>query len=172
MRIPLARLIAFYLPQFHPIPENDEWWGKGFTEWTNVANAKPMFRGHYQPHVPADLGFYDLRVPETREAQAALARNYGVEGFCYYHYWFAGRRVLERPFDEVLASGQPEFPLCLTGANATWTVVWHGAPTRVLIQQTYPGMDDYRRHFVGLLPALTDQRYLAVEGNPIFLLYR
>ena len=108
-----ARLIALYLPQYHPIPENDEWWGKGFTEWTNTANAKPMFRGHYQPHVPADLGFYDLRLPETRAAQADMAREYGIEAFCYFHYWFAGHRLLERPFNEVLSSGEPDFPFCL-----------------------------------------------------------
>ena len=144
------RLIALYLPQFHPIPENDAWWGVGFTEWTNTANAKPLFRNHYQPHVPADLGFYDLRVPESREAQARLARDYGIEAFCYYHYWFAGRRIIERPFNEVLASGRPEFPFCLCWANQTWSGIWHGNPERVLIEQTYPGREDYRAHFEAL----------------------
>lgn len=167
-----ARLVTFYLPQFHPIAENDEWWGKGFTEWTNTAKAKPMFRGHYQPHVPADLGFYDLRVPETREAQAALAREHGIEAFCYYHYWFAGRRILERPFQEVLASGKPDFPFCLCWANETWTGIWHGAPDRILIEQTYPGEADHRAHFATLLPAFTDPRYLRVDGKPIFLIYK
>ena len=171
MHSPLARVIALYLPQYHPIPENDEWWGRGFTEWTNTAKAKPLFRGHYQPHVPADLGFYDLRLPETRAAQAQLAREYGIEGFCYYHYWFAGRRILERPFDEVLASGQPDFPFCLNWANQTWSGIWHGAPERVLIEQTYPGMDDHCRHFDALLPAFTDQRYVKVEGKPLFVIY-
>ena len=136
--IPFARAIAQYLPQFHPIPENDLWWGKGFTEWTNTAKARPMFRGHYQPHLPADLGFYDLRVPETRAAQADLARAYGIEAFCYYHYWFAGKRIIERPFMDVLASGEPDFPFCLCWANQTWTGIWHGAPDRILIEQTYP----------------------------------
>jgi lipopolysaccharide biosynthesis protein len=154
------------------VPENDEWWGKGFTEWTNAAKAKPMFRGHYQPHIPADLGFYDLRVPETREAQAALARRYGIEGFCYYHYWFAGRRILERPFNEVLRSGAPDFPFCLCWANETWSGVWHGAPHRVLIEQTYPGRADHEAHFQALLPAFSDPRYIRVEGKPIFLIYR
>ncbi len=168
----IARVVALYLPQFHPIAENDDWWGKGFTEWTNTARAKPLFRGHYQPHVPADLGFYDLRLPETRAAQAQLARDHGVEGFCYYHYWFAGRRILERPFAEVLASGQPDFPFCLNWANETWSGIWHGAPGSVLIEQTYPGIDDHRRHFDALLPAFTDQRYLTVDGKPLFVIYR
>ena len=168
----VARAIAFYLPQYHPIPENDEWWGKGFTEWINTAKAKPMFRGHYQPHVPADLGFYDLRVPETRAAQAELARQYGIEAFCYYHYWFAGKRIIERPFNEVLASGQPDFPFCLCWANQTWTGIWHGAANRILIEQTYPGLDDHRAHFETLLPAFRDPRYLTVDGKPLFLVYR
>ncbi len=160
-----------YLPQFHPIPENDEWWGKGFTEWTNAAKARPLFRGHYQPHIPADLGFYDLRVPETRIAQAEMARAYGIEGFCYYHYWFAGRQVLQLPFQEVLKSGQPDFPFCLCWANESWTGVWHGAPKRVLIEQTYPGDDDHRAHFHTLLPAFADPRHVTVHGKPIFLIY-
>jgi len=168
----LARLIAFYLPQFHPIPENDEWWETGFTEWTNTAKAKPLFRGHYQPHVPADLGFYDLRVPETRAAQAELARAYGVEAFCYYHYWFAGKRLLQRPFTEVLATGEPDFPFCLCWANQTWTGVWHGAPDRILIEQTYPGETDHREHFETLLPAFRDPRYVRVDDKPLFVIYR
>ncbi len=168
----LARLIAFYLPQFHPIPENDEWWGRGFTEWTNTARAKPLFPGHYQPHVPADLGYYDLRLPETRAAQAAMARAYSVEAFCYYHYWFAGRRILDRPFNEVLASGEPDFPFCLCWANQTWTGIWHGEPDRVLIEQTYPGPDDHRRHFDALLPAFHDRRYVRVDDKPIFVFFR
>ncbi|MEQ8998293.1 MAG: glycoside hydrolase family 99-like domain-containing protein [Coleofasciculus sp. B1-GNL1-01] len=166
-----ARLIAFYLPQFHPIPENDQAWGKGFTEWTNVAKAKPLFPGHDQPKIPADLGFYDLRVPEARQAQAELAREYGIEGFCYWHYWFAGKRVLERPFNQVLKSGEPNFPFCLAWANQTWTGIWHGCPDRVLIEQTYPGLADYTTHFYTLLEAFTDPRYITVEGKPLFLVY-
>jgi lipopolysaccharide biosynthesis protein len=166
-----VRFVALYLPQYHPVPENDEWWGKGFTEWTNVAKARPLFRGHYQPHVPADLGFYDLRVPESRIAQAEMARSHGIEAFCYYHYWFAGRRLLERPFNEVLASGEPDFPFCLSWANQTWTGVWYGAPKHVLIEQTYPGEDDHRRHFETLLPAFLDRRYVRVDGKPLFVVY-
>lgn len=168
----MARMIAFYLPQYHPIPENDQWWGKGFTEWTNTGKAKPLFRGHCQPNVPADLGYYDLRVPETRLAQAALAQEYGIEAFCYYHYWFAGKRILERPFTEVLQSGQPDFPFCLCWANQSWTGVWHGNPGRMLIEQTYPGAADHQAHFAELLPAFRDQRYLKVNGRPLFVIYR
>jgi lipopolysaccharide biosynthesis protein len=168
----LARVVAFYLPQFHPIPENDEWWGTGFTEWTNVAKATPLYRGHLQPNLPGELGFYDLRVPEIREAQAALASAYGVAAFCYWHYWFAGRRLLERPFAEVLSSGRPDFPFCLAWANQTWSGIWHGAPHRVLIEQTYPGSDDYAAHFAAVLPALRDPRYFTVDGRPLFVVYR
>lgn len=168
-----VRPIALYLPQFHPVPENDAWWGRGFTEWTNTAKARPLFPRHYQPHVPTDLGFYDLRVAETRSDQAALARDHGIEAFCYYHYWFgAGRRLLERPFKEVVASGEPDFPFCLCWANETWTGVWHGVPNRVLVEQTYPGDDDHRAHFAALLPAFVDRRHVRVDGKPVFSIYK
>jgi hypothetical protein len=167
-----ARLIAFYLPQYHPIPENDKWWGPGFTEWTNVAKAKPLFPGHHQPNVPADLGFYDLRVPETRVAQARMASNCGIEGFCYWHYWFGnGRRILERPFAEVLSSGEPNFPFCLAWANQSWSGIWHGNPKTILIRQTYPGQEDEVAHFRAVLPAFHDERYVRVEGKPLFVVF-
>ena len=167
-----ARLIAHYLPQFHPIPENDEWWGPGFTEWTNVTKARPLFPGHYQPRLPADLGFYDLRVPEVRERQAQLAREAGIEAFCYWHYWFAGRRILERPFNDVLKSGKPDFPFCLAWANESWQGHWHGCERRTLIEQTYPGESDYDAHFQALLPAFRDRSYLRIEDRPLFVVYR
>jgi hypothetical protein len=165
------RAIAFYLPQYHPIPENDAWWGKGFTEWTNVAKARPLFRGHDQPHLPADLGFYDLRVPEARQAQAELAREHGLDGFCYYHYWFNGRRLLERPFAEVLASGTPDIPFCLCWANETWSRRWIGEERDVLIAQEHSPEDD-RRHAAWLLRALDDPRQIRVGDRPVFLVYR
>lgn len=171
---PKARVLAYYLPQFHPIPENDKWWGKGFTEWTNVGKAKPLFPGHYQPHVPADLGYYDLRVPETREAQAQMAREAGVEGFVYWHYWFGnGKRLLERPFNEVLASGKPDFPFALAWANESWCGGPHGIiDGQTLIEQTYPGDEDYIAHFNEVLPAFKDKRYITCEGKPIFVIYK
>jgi lipopolysaccharide biosynthesis protein len=169
---PRARALAFYLPQFHPIPENDEFWGPGFTEWTNVARARPLYRGHVQPRLPGSLGFYDLRLPETRRDQADLARASGVEGFVYWHYWFAGRRVLERPFREVLASGEPDFPFALGWANESWSGIWHGNPGRTLIRQTYPGAEDTRRHFAALEAAFHDPRYVRVADRPLFYLYR
>lgn len=172
------RVIAFYLPQYHPIPENDAWWGPGFTEWTNVAAAKPLFRGHVQPRIPADLGFYDLRLPETREAQAMLAREAGIEGFCYYHYWFGeGRQLLERPFNEVVASGKPDFPFCLCWANHTWaSSTWTNAKSRklgsrILMEQLYPGREDNENHFMTLLPAFHDSRYIRVDGKPLFAVF-
>jgi len=167
-----ARVIAFYLPQFHPTPENDKWWGKGFTEWTNVASAKPLFKGHEQPVVPADLGFYDLRLPETRVVQAEMAAAYGIEGFCYWHYWFDGRRMLERPFNEVLESGSPDFPFCLGWANHSWSGIWKDEPHRLLIDQTYSGEADDRAHFDYLLTAFRDHRYMTVDGKPILVIFK
>lgn len=166
-----ARLFAFHLPQFHPTPENDQWWGKGFTEWTNTAKAKPLFPGHYQPHIPADLGFYDLRLAEARHAQAELAKEYGIEGFCYYHYWFGGRRILERPVNEILLSKEPDFPFCLCWANHSWNSAWQGT-NEMLIEQTYPGWDDHAVHFDWLLQAFMDPRYLKIDGKPIFIIYK
>lgn len=165
------RPIAMYLPQFHPIPENDEWWGKGFTEWTNVIKGKPLFKGHYQPHLPADLGFYDLRLEETRMAQAQLAKEYGIYGFCYYHYWFTGKRVLERPFNEVLESGSPDFPFMLCWANENWTRVWDGQEKNILLEQKYSDQDDID-HIRALMPAFKDSRYIKVEGKAVFAIYR
>lgn len=166
-----ARAIAFYLPQFHPIPENDLWWGKGFTEWTNTARARPLLRGHYQPHIPSDLGFYDLRVPEVREEQARMAEAHGIEGFCYYHYWFAGRRLLDRPLAEVVSSASPDFPFCVCWANQTWSGIWHGAPNKILVEQTYPGAKDHEAHFQYLLPAFRDRRYIRVDEKPVFVVF-
>ncbi len=173
-----ARVIAFYLPQFHPIPENDKVWGKGFTEWHNVVKGKPLFKGHHQPRIPTDLGFYDLRVPEVREEQAQLAREAGVEGFAYWHYWRGnGKMLLERPFNEVLASGKPDFPFCLAWANHDWTTkTWQRgkgmADSNVIIsKQEYLGEKDYRMHFEYALKAFKDHRYITVDEKPIFLIW-
>lgn len=169
-----ARVIAFYLPQFHPVPYNDKVWGPGFTEWTNVAKARPLFHGHYQPRIPADLGFYDLRLPETREQQAELASSAGVEGFCYWHYWMGnGKRLLSRPFNEVLASGKPDYPFCLAWANHDWTTkTWkNNGGTTMIAEQLYPGKEDYINHFNVVLPAFKDHRYITVDGKPLFCIF-
>jgi Glycosyltransferase WbsX len=168
-----ARAIAFYLPQYFPIPENDEWWGPGFTEWTNAAKARPLFPGHIQPNLPGELGFYDLRVPETRQQQSDLAREYGVEAFIYWHYWFGeGDTILDRPFREVLESGVPEVGFALAWANQTWSGIWHGAADKVLKEQRYPGREDEATHFAHVLPAFRDKRYLKVDEKPVFYVFR
>jgi len=171
-----ARIIAFYLPQFHPIKENNQWWGKGFTEWTNVGKAKPLFKGHYQPRVPADLGYYDLRMQETREAQAEMAREAGIEGFMYWHYWFgSGKRLMENIFEEVLESGKPDLPFCLGWANHSWYAKnWNAngvKEDKLLIEQLYPGEKDYFEHFKTVIKAFKDERYIKIDNKPIFLIF-
>lgn len=169
------RIIAYYLPQYYPFPENDEWWGKGFTEWTNVGKTTPLFKGHYQPKVPADLGYYDLRVPEVAEQQAELARRAGVYGFCYWHYWFGnGKELLDMPFKRALDTGKPDFPFCLGWAAEGWMAkTWNKDSNsgRWLIKQEFPGEEDNLNHFNQYLRAFKDPRYIRVDGRPFFLLY-
>jgi lipopolysaccharide biosynthesis protein len=165
------RAVSIYLPQYHPVPENNLWWGTGFTEWTNVVKAKPLFKNHYQPHLPADLGFYDLRVPEVREEQANLARTHGIYGFCYYHYWFNGKRILERPFQEVFETGRPDFPFMLCWANENWTKVWDGGDNEILLEQKYSEEDD-KKHIQFLIPYFRDGRYIRINNKPVIAIYR
>lgn len=171
------RIIAYYLPQYHEIPENNKWWDKGFTEWYNVKSANSLFKGHDQPKVPGELGYYDLNDSSVREKQAELAKAAGIEAFCYWHYWFGnGKQLLEMPFNEVLSSGKPDFKFCLGWANESWKAkVWSnpsGDDDKILIEQVYPGEDDIRRHFFYLLKAFQDDRYLKIDGKPLFVIYK
>lgn len=172
-----AKVIAFYLPQYHPIKENNEWYGEGFTEWTNVGKATPQFRGHYQPRIPADLGYYDLRLPEVRIKQAELAKEAGISAFCYYHYWFGnGRELMEMPLNEVIRTGSPDFPFCICWANHSfykkeWNPNIRELKQELLLEQTYPGDEDIIAHFETLLPAFLDKRYYRIENRLAFVIY-
>jgi hypothetical protein len=171
-------IIAYYLPQFHPIKENDEWWGKGFTEWTNVAKARTLFKDHYQPRVPADLGFYDLRLKEVRLAQSELAKEAGVSSFCYWHYWFGeGKELLEKPLKSVVDDKSIDFPFCVAWANHSWEKKrWNADVSRLskelLIEQKYPGKKDIDDHFFSLLPAFKDKRYYKIQNKLVFTIYK
>lgn len=172
----ICKVIAMYLPQYHPIPENDKWWGKGFTEWKNVGRAKALFPGHYQPRVPTDLGYYDLRLPQVRQQQAEMAKEHGIDGFCYYHYWFGnGRRLLEHPFNEVLRLGEPDFPFMLCWANESWhEKFWDnkgGISKNLLMEQIYGDEKEYEEHFNALLQAFKDHRYIRIDNKPAFMIY-
>lgn len=166
------KIIAFYLPQFHQIPENDKWWGEGFTEWTNVRKAKPLFKGHYQPREPLKDNYYNILNIEVQKWQAEIAKKYGIYGFCYYHYWFNGKLLLEKPLEQILNSEKPNFPFCLSWANEPWTRRWDGREKDILMPQSYGDKEDWGNHFKYLLKFFLDKRYITIDGKPIFIIYR
>ena len=166
------KIIAFYLPQFHNIPENDEWWGNGFTEWTNVKKAKPLYEGHMQPRVPLGGNYYNLLDDNVKIWQADLAKKYGVYGFCYYHYWFNGKMLLEKPMEQMLANKEVDIPFCICWANEPWTKAWVGDEKKLLIAQEYGQEEEWKQHFMYLLPFFKDERYITKDGKPLFVFYR
>ena len=168
------KFLAYYLPQYHPIPENDEWWGKGFTEWTNVKKALPVYKGHKQPIIPGELGYYDLlKDIDVQKKQADLAKQYGIDGFIYYQYWFGGgKMLLEKPAEKMLADKSIDLPFCFCWANETWSGIWHGAENKILIEQKYLGKNDYIQYFEYLLPFFKDDRYIKIDNKPVFHIYR
>ncbi len=166
------KIIAFYLPQFHNIPENDEWWGDGFTEWVNVKKTKPVFKGHSQPRVPLNDNYYDLLDDNTKIWQAALAKKFGIYGFAYYHYWFNGHMLLEKPMEQMLKNKQVDIPFCISWANEPWTKAWVGNERKTLISQHYGNEKEWKEHFNYLLQFFKDDRYIKVDGKPLFIIYR
>lgn len=168
-----TKFLAYYLPQFHSIPENDKWWGKGFTEWTNVRKAVPLYNGHRQPRVPSELGYYNLLDPEVMIRQSNMAQQYGIDGFAYWHYWFGGgKRLLEKPSQLMLDNKEITIPFCFAWANQTWTGIWHGLDNKVLMAQEYPGMQDAIEHFYEVLPFFNDARYIKIDNRPVFIIYK
>ena len=166
------KIVALYLPQFHNIPENDEWWGDGFTEWVNVKKAKPIFEGHHQPKVPLNNNYYDLLNDDVKIWQAQIAKEHGIYGFCYYHYWFNGKLLLERPMEQMLKNKAIDMPFCISWANEPWTKAWVNEERKVLIPQSYGGPEEWKEHFNYLLPFFKDDRYITVNGKPLFVIYR
>lgn len=166
------KIITYYLPQFHNIPENNEWWGDGFTEWVNVKNAKPIYEGHTQPRVPLNQNYYNLLDDDVKIWQAKIAKEHGVYGFCYYHYWFNGKLLLEKPMEQMLANKKIDMPFCICWANEAWTKAWVGEATKVLIAQKYGSESEWKDHFEYLLPFFKDERYIYRDGKPLFVVYR
>lgn len=166
------KILAFYLPQFHEIPENNAWWGEGFTEWVNVKAAQPLFDGHRQPRVPYNNDYYSLDDVSVMDRQATLAKKYGIDGFCFYHYWFGGKRLLDAPLLRILSNPEIEIEFCLSWANEPWARTWDGRDTEVLMPQNYGDESDWQAHFDYLSPFFMDERYLKVDGKPVFVIYK
>lgn len=167
------KIIPFYLPQFHVIPENDKWWGEGFTEWTNVKKAKPLFSGHDQPKIPLNNNYYDLKDDKVKIWQAELAKEYGIFGFCYYHYWFkGGKQLLEQPAEQMLRNKEVDLPFCFCWANENWSKNWDGGNREIIMEQDYGDKDDWEKHFLYFLQFFRDQRYITVKGKPLLIIYK
>lgn len=167
----MVKLLAFHLPQYHTFPENDEWWGKGFTDWVNIKKAKPLYKGHNQPKVPID-GYYDMLDKKTHVRQAELAKQYGIYGFCYYHYWFNGKMLMEKPLEMILDEKDIELPFCMCWANEPWTRSWDGKSKEVIMPQSYGNKKDWEKHIQYLLPFFKDERYIKIDNKPVFVIYR